>query len=306
MVFYVSKFIENLYSLLNEELYTDIISWNEDGTCVCIKNPMEFSKVFMPNYFNTANLHNFTRQLNRYNFIKVSDNNVINNQAFQGITINSWVYTNAYFIRGRDDLLVRIVRKENNVKMAEEIEDYEKLDEGMQISLFNNYTVNTLETITSTMEKIVLDIKQLKHEISEIKDNMHFIQSPNVVLIFDENEKDACDLHHKLCRIGYFAFFTTEKSVFEDFIVQGTYKFIFIARENRDFSTTVKRLDKTQNTPIIVTTSSQTQFNNLYREHKNINGVIAKPFELIDLQHLISKTINQWLCKENIRNKNNL
>jgi len=63
-------FIRKTYKILEDDKYSDIISWNNEGTAVVIKNPTDFAQTILPTYFKHNNLNSFIRQLNMYDFHK--------------------------------------------------------------------------------------------------------------------------------------------------------------------------------------------------------------------------------------------
>jgi len=63
-------FIRKTYKILEDDKYSDIISWNPEGTAIIIRNPTEFAQTTLPIYFKHNNLNSFIRQLNMYDFHK--------------------------------------------------------------------------------------------------------------------------------------------------------------------------------------------------------------------------------------------
>ncbi|ORY94494.1 HSF-type DNA-binding-domain-containing protein, partial [Syncephalastrum racemosum] len=58
--------------LLEQSQYTSLISWIEDGAAFRIHDPTRFSEELLPQYFKHRNWSSFIRQLNMYQFQKVS------------------------------------------------------------------------------------------------------------------------------------------------------------------------------------------------------------------------------------------
>jgi hypothetical protein len=50
----------------------DIVSWNEDGRSFTIKKPHTFAETIMPRYFNQTRYKSFQRQLNLYQYTRLS------------------------------------------------------------------------------------------------------------------------------------------------------------------------------------------------------------------------------------------
>jgi len=94
-----SKFLIQLYEILEDENNKNIIHWGEDGQYFIIENMYDFIEKILPKYYNHNNYASFVRQLNKYNFHKIKTS--INENAFQ----------NNQFIKGKKDLISNILRK---------------------------------------------------------------------------------------------------------------------------------------------------------------------------------------------------
>ena len=91
----ISKFLTNLYDLINNETYNNDIHWNKDGTSFIIKNFHNFCYNIMPKIFGLHIFSSFHHQLNCYGFV----------------TINTHEYYNKYFTKNNRKLLRNIRRK---------------------------------------------------------------------------------------------------------------------------------------------------------------------------------------------------
>jgi hypothetical protein len=99
------KFIIKLLDILNNEKeYGQIITWSFDGCYIEIKDQKKLVDVVLSNNFKHDNYSNFVRQLNMYNFKKER------NYPGNGII----AYSNKYFIKGKEDLLIEIQRRSQN------------------------------------------------------------------------------------------------------------------------------------------------------------------------------------------------
>lgn len=65
-----SSFIKKTYEILDDQKFPEIVDWNDEGTALVIKKPMEFGQKVLPTYFKHSNLTSFVRQLNMYDFHK--------------------------------------------------------------------------------------------------------------------------------------------------------------------------------------------------------------------------------------------
>ena len=59
----VPKFLKKLYYILEENKHQELISWNETGTALIIKKPIEFAEKVLPMYFKHSNFASFIRQV---------------------------------------------------------------------------------------------------------------------------------------------------------------------------------------------------------------------------------------------------
>ena len=102
-----SKFLIQLYDILEDENNENIIHWGEDGKYFVIENMYDFIEKILPKYYNHNNFASFVRQLNKYNFHKIKTS--INENAFQ----------NNQFIKGKKDLISNILRKKKRKRDLE-------------------------------------------------------------------------------------------------------------------------------------------------------------------------------------------
>jgi len=97
----IPPFIDKLRRILESEKYSSFIYWNtgpdQSGFTVC--NEERLSSEVLPLFYKHGNFHSFVRQLNNYGFHKAENSE------------NHMVFENPYFVHGRPDLLLHIVRK---------------------------------------------------------------------------------------------------------------------------------------------------------------------------------------------------
>lgn len=101
-------FINKLWNMVNDDNNKDLIQWADDGKSFIVKNREVFVHEILPRYFKHSNFASFVRQLNMYGWHKVQD---IRSGSIQGSSDDKWQFANENFIRGREDLLVHIVRQ---------------------------------------------------------------------------------------------------------------------------------------------------------------------------------------------------
>ena len=59
--------------MLEDTSFADVVSWGPAGDCFVVKDMNEFTKTILPRMFKHSNFASFVRQLNKYDFHKVSE-----------------------------------------------------------------------------------------------------------------------------------------------------------------------------------------------------------------------------------------
>ena len=148
-----SRFLLQLYQILEEDKYKDIIHWGDNGQYFIIENVHDFTEKILPKYYNHNNYSSFVRQLNMYDFHKKKSNSDSN--SFQ----------HNKFIKGQKELIRTIKRK----RKRENITSLVPLSTGL-VKYNDNYFLNGLSNnYLSKKENLTSD----KHSLSldEEKDN---------------------------------------------------------------------------------------------------------------------------------------
>ena len=74
-----TPFLSKTYSLVDDPVTDEMISWNENGNGFVVWKPAEFARDLLPKFFKHNNFSSFIRQLNTYvSFLKL----LINNNLF--------------------------------------------------------------------------------------------------------------------------------------------------------------------------------------------------------------------------------
>ena len=98
-----SKFLIQLYQILEDNNNKNIIHWSGNGKYFIIEDLNEFIEKILPKYYNHSNYASFVRQLNMYNFHKIKSD--INENSFQ----------NNNFIEGEKELISNIKKRERKI-----------------------------------------------------------------------------------------------------------------------------------------------------------------------------------------------
>jgi hypothetical protein len=122
---HMSAFVNKLYMMVNDPSTDKWIHWNSTGKCFIVARPEEFAREILPRFFKHNNFSSFVRQLNMYDFHKVSHmhQGTLHSQR-QGIGIGHgawsedenltfWEFTHEYFYKNSPNLHM-IKRKPSN------------------------------------------------------------------------------------------------------------------------------------------------------------------------------------------------
>jgi hypothetical protein len=165
----VPKFLKKIFSILEENKYSQYVSWSDDGSALIIKNPTEFAEKVLPLYFKHGNFSSFIRQLNMYKFKKSKN------------VYCDHIYTHKMFQRGRIDLLRNVQRKTADMgnlmpeesqalRVDNEIDVDRLIQENMQYKKIH-------KELTSQVEFIENKMRDLRSEVSKIYDQQQQTQA---------------------------------------------------------------------------------------------------------------------------------
>lgn len=109
-----NNFLPSLYRMCNNDApnHRECITWAADGTSFWVSNIECFARDILPIYYKHNNYASFVRQLNMYGFHRSTEPK---GKVEPGVQMVEH-FTQEYFRRGREDLLVHIHRKTS--KMA--------------------------------------------------------------------------------------------------------------------------------------------------------------------------------------------
>ncbi|KAI8087943.1 HSF-type DNA-binding-domain-containing protein [Gilbertella persicaria] len=102
--------------MVDDESTKDLITWTGNGDQFTVFNNTEFSRVVLPRYFKHCNWSSFVRQLNMYDFHKITDNNEANATNDEEISevdnqAQRWDFKHPWFNKSNIDSLHKIRRK---------------------------------------------------------------------------------------------------------------------------------------------------------------------------------------------------
>ncbi|WEW60616.1 kinase-regulated stress-responsive transcription factor skn7 [Emydomyces testavorans] len=104
-----SDFVRKLYKMLEDPSYSQIVRWGDDRDSFVVLECEKFTKSILPKHFKHSNFASFVRQLNKYDFHKVRQNNEETGQSPYGT--GAWEFKHPEFKADNKDSLDNIRRK---------------------------------------------------------------------------------------------------------------------------------------------------------------------------------------------------
>ena len=217
-------FPERLYKVLKKRKNNNIITWNEDGTIVIIKDPIEFSNNILSKEFKTINYTSFVRQLNIYGFHKI--NNIYNSteEKFMNDIFKRDMSISEIREIKRKDFTYLDDKEDNNLtekKLKEQsliidkinkindeekkIEEYKKLvNEG---NINSKFTKNILEFIIKMNDKRINFYEKTQKKIKDLianneitLKNLEFLWTNNYLIQNNKNKSNNTQkIPEKIC-----------------------------------------------------------------------------------------------------------
>ena len=151
-----SRFLLQLYQILEDDNYKDIIHWGENGKYFVIENVHDFTEKILPKYYNHNNYSSFVRQLNMYDFHKKKTNS------------DKHTFQHSKFIKGQKELIKTILRKKKKEKNITSL-----VPLNTELVKYNDiYNLNNINNKIETKQ----NTSTYKHSLSidEEKDNNQF------------------------------------------------------------------------------------------------------------------------------------
>lgn len=104
----IPSFLLKLYSILENENFSNVVHWKENGKSFAIVNFNRFIDEVLPSYYKHKNFASFVRQLNMYDFHK------------ERAKVDEFAFGHKKFIRGNKKMLRMIKRKIKEKKEEKE------------------------------------------------------------------------------------------------------------------------------------------------------------------------------------------
>ncbi|CCE92760.1 stress-responsive transcription factor HSF1 TDEL_0E05170 [Torulaspora delbrueckii] len=167
-------FVNKVWSMLNDESNVNLIQWSKDGKSFIVVNREEFVHQILPKYFKHSNLASFVRQLNMYGWHKVQD---VKSGSIQNSSDDKLQFENEYFIRGREDLLEKIVRQKSSAATNSKSSTNSNAS-GSDLHLLGDINLGDQSNVTALLG----ELEQIKYDQMAISKDLLRINKDNEML----------------------------------------------------------------------------------------------------------------------------
>jgi osomolarity two-component system, response regulator SKN7 len=163
-----SDFVRKLYKMLEDPSYSSVVRWGDDGDSFVVLENEKFTKSILPKHFKHSNFASFVRQLNKYDFHKVRQNNEEGATSIYGP--NAWEFRHPEFRANSKDSLDNIRRKAPAPRKPSQ-----NTDEQMpiqQIDLMNQQLVaqaQQLEQLSGRYTELTINHQMMVQEVLRVQ-----------------------------------------------------------------------------------------------------------------------------------------
>ncbi|RMZ85466.1 hypothetical protein DV737_g814, partial [Chaetothyriales sp. CBS 132003] len=147
-----SDFVRKLYKMLEDPSYSSVVRWGDDGDSFVVLENEKFTKSILPKHFKHSNFASFVRQLNKYDFHKVRQNNDDSSVGASASNYgpNAWEFKHPSFRINSRDTLDNIRRKAPAPRKPPALNDEQIPIQ--QIDLMNQQIVAQAQQIESLVQ----------------------------------------------------------------------------------------------------------------------------------------------------------
>ncbi|KAJ2904096.1 hypothetical protein MKZ38_008814 [Zalerion maritima] len=162
-----SDFVRKLYKMLEEPQYASVVRWGNDGTSFVVLENEKFTKHILPKHFKHSNFASFVRQLNKYDFHKVRQNDE-NGQSQYGP--GAWEFVHPEFRADRKDNLDNIRRKAPAPRRAQTNDDQFTMAQAhQQAAELQDQLTKTKQEMQSMQEENMKSTRLLADQVGRLR-----------------------------------------------------------------------------------------------------------------------------------------
>jgi osomolarity two-component system response regulator SKN7 len=179
--------------MLEDPSYSDIVRWGDENDSFVVLECEKFTKTILPKHFKHSNFASFVRQLNKYDFHKVRQNNEETGQSPYGP--NAWEFKHPEFKANNKDSLDNIRRKAPAPRKPAQMN--EESVPTQQIDLMNTQLIaqqQQIQTLSERNTQLTVDSQMIMQEVMRLQKTI--LQHENVIHNF-MNYLFAVDARHR-------------------------------------------------------------------------------------------------------------
>ncbi|EER23380.1 kinase-regulated stress-responsive transcription factor skn7 [Coccidioides posadasii str. Silveira] len=160
-----SDFVRKLYKMLEDPSYAQIVRWGDDRDSFVVLECEKFTKSILPKHFKHSNFASFVRQLNKYDFHKVRQNNEETGQSPYGP--GAWEFKHPEFKADNKDSLDNIRRKAPAPRKPPQ--SAEDSIPTQQLDLMNQQIVAQQQQFQHLADRFAVDQQLMMQEIRRVQ-----------------------------------------------------------------------------------------------------------------------------------------
>ena len=154
--------------MLEDPSYSSVVRWGDDGDSFVVLENEKFTKSILPKHFKHSNFASFVRQLNKYDFHKVRQNNEEGGTSIYGN--NAWEFRHPEFRQHNKDSLDNIRRKAPAPRKPSSLNEEQMPIQ--QIDLMNQQIVaqaQQIESLVATTNQLQMNHQMIIQEILRLQ-----------------------------------------------------------------------------------------------------------------------------------------
>lgn len=158
--------------MLEDPSYSSVVRWGDEGDSFVVLENEKFTKSILPKHFKHSNFASFVRQLNKYDFHKVRQNNEEGGSSIYGP--NAWEFRHPEFKANSKDTLDNIRRKAPAPRKPSSLNDEQIPIQ--QIDLMNQQIVaqaTQIENLVSATNQLQTHYHMVVQELLRIQKTFH-------------------------------------------------------------------------------------------------------------------------------------
>ncbi|KAF5296649.1 hypothetical protein FQR65_LT10189 [Abscondita terminalis] len=174
----VPAFLGKLWKMVNDPKTDNLICWGKDGTTFIIRNEIDFLCIMLPMYYKHNKMSSFIRQLNMYGFRKIP---ILDSKEQDTVEFE---FMHPFFRRDHPEMLLNVKRK-GSTKYTTPVDKDGKVKKEQKCNTSvdpDNITEEKVDNDIHDIRKILLDVKELRGQYSQVDGVINSLKQENAVL----------------------------------------------------------------------------------------------------------------------------